>query len=90
MLEKIKDYWIVFSTVVIGVLLFMFQRRGEKLQDALYDKQQAVIKTRLAEVKKKEQQSAKKSKASAMRYRDLKSKYGDLSKRLKRARKAGY
>lgn len=89
MLDKMFDFfklvfnnferaWVFISAAVIGVLVIMFKRRGDKLEKVIYEKQKAQAETKLKQLDDKIERQTLDYANAKKKYLDLKRKYSSL------------
>jgi len=82
MIDKFTRYGFLASTIIIAVLLYMYNRQGQKLATTIYNLQKKTIEDKLHAAKEKAENDKKNFKKRLDYYNKLKLRYADDIKRL--------
>jgi len=75
LVDKLSNAWMIISTIFIGVLIFLYHRRGQKLEQVVYELQKQTIEAKLKAVKERGQRNEKEREKAKAHYADLRRRY---------------
>lgn len=81
-MDKIGTAWLIVTTVIIGVLSWLYHRRGQKLATAVYNVQKGKLETKLAVAKQKAKTTGVKREAAQKNYDNIRRRYSATAARL--------
>ena len=79
MINKLKTYWILGSTLVIAILILLFQRRGQKIRDLQREQVTTKLDEKLKDLKDNVDQGEKDYAKALQHYRNLRDAYNKLN-----------
>jgi len=80
--DSLYQIGFLITVIALGIIYFLYDKRGRKIEQVVYDLQKQKLESKLASLKEEAQNDSKKSEKAARQYGDLVRRYMPLMHRL--------